>query len=150
MSTCMLTHNIPDGSNVQSMLKSKVLGLLAIYLYIYMYIYIYIHIIYIRTVRDFNPHSNIDVGMYSFCGPILEDVFNIILANIDIYIYWLYISISGWFSDVKPLLTNHFWLLLKSWKLHTPYLYAQIRLLCWYVESSSWLVEHLLRPVTSL
>ena len=66
MSTCMLTHNIPDGSNVQSMLKSKVLGLLAIYLYI---IYIYIYITYIRTVHDFNPYSNIDVGMYSFCGP---------------------------------------------------------------------------------
>ena len=89
MSTCMLTHNIPDGSNVQSMLKSKVLGLLAIYLYI-----IYIYITYIRTVRDFNPYSNIDVGMYSFCGPMLEDVFNIILAYIGYRLYIGYTSPS--------------------------------------------------------
>lgn len=67
MSTCMLTHNIPDGSNVQSMLKSKVLGLLAIYLYI-IYIYTlhtyvqYMISIHIATLMSECTHFVVPVG----------------------------------------------------------------------------------------
>ena len=63
------------------------------YMYIYMYIFTCIHINkymctykYSRTVCDFNPCSNIDVGIYSFCGLVLEEVFSIMLAYIYIYI----------------------------------------------------------------